>query len=384
MTASPGSHTYTSDILGNRTWRDPGQNVSSTQRYTWDEVGRLFTFCTPSSGAKYRYRADGMRVEKIEGLSLSWIPPPTEEEDSESSGYYDAIWATNKPTTRYFYDGQMPMGEDYTNASTYTRTKYGVGARGIDLIEHNDGSSTTFGFPLYDAHGNMVSTLYRSGSSFTKDSLKYYVAWGTPTSTSGWMQMYCANLGHRRDAESGLVYMRARYYEPGAGRFVSQDITHNGANWFTYCHNNPVSFVDESGNDEIDVNLICQKIMLGIKNGVGAVGVICMSVAITLITFGPPESLGAAYFLTTCANVAFTMCLLYDESTTCSTAAITGLCFAVGETLSIYLLRCNIGALVGAAAVGVKTSAGIAVIAAFTYEVMVMSYLVFSDLAADY
>ncbi len=232
MTASPGSHTYTSDILGNRTWRDPGQNVSSTQRYTWDEVGRLFTFCTPSSGAKYRYRADGMRVEKIEGLSLSWIPPSTEEEDSESSGYYD---------------GQMPMGEDYTNASTYTRTKYGVGARGIDLIEHNDGSSTTFGFPLYDVHGNMVSTLYRSGSSFTKDSSKYYDAWGTPTSTSGWMQMYCANLGHRRDAESGLIYMRARYYEATTGRFVSEDTAKAGHNWVGYCGNNPVNYADSSG-----------------------------------------------------------------------------------------------------------------------------------------
>ncbi len=34
---------------------------------------------------------------------------------------------------------------------------------------------------------------------------------------------YCANLGHNQDDESGLIYMRARYYEPASGRFVSED-----------------------------------------------------------------------------------------------------------------------------------------------------------------
>gem|GEM_PF-6689855 len=34
---------------------------------------------------------------------------------------------------------------------------------------------------------------------------------------------YCANLGHKQDDESGLIYIRARYYEPGSGRFISQD-----------------------------------------------------------------------------------------------------------------------------------------------------------------
>ena len=59
---------------------------------------------------------------------------------------------------------------------------------------------------------------------------------------------YCANLGHQQDDESGLVYMRARYYEPGSGRFVSEDTARDGWNWFAYCGNDPVGRVDRTGN----------------------------------------------------------------------------------------------------------------------------------------
>ena len=64
---------------------------------------------------------------------------------------------------------------------------------------------------------------------------------------------YCGNLGHKADDESGLTYMRARYYDPAAGRFVSQDPARNGHNWLVYCSNDPVNRVDRSGQeDEMD------------------------------------------------------------------------------------------------------------------------------------
>ena len=49
---------------------------------------------------------------------------------------------------------------------------------------------------------------------------------------------------------SGLIYLRARYYDPSIGRFISEDpIRSNkgGGNWYTYCANNPVRFTDPSG-----------------------------------------------------------------------------------------------------------------------------------------
>jgi RHS repeat-associated protein len=49
-----------------------------------------------------------------------------------------------------------------------------------------------------------------------------FLAWGALRSGGGADKgKHCANLGHKQDDESGLVYMRARYYEPTSGRFVT-------------------------------------------------------------------------------------------------------------------------------------------------------------------
>ena len=51
--------------------------------------------------------------------------------------------------------------------------------------------------------------------------------------------------------------MRARYYHPGMGRFISQDPIGfgGGSNFYAYCMNDPINFTDPSGlapNDEFD------------------------------------------------------------------------------------------------------------------------------------
>ena len=55
------------------------------------------------------------------------------------------------------------------------------------------------------------------------------------------------------DSESGTIYLRARYYDPSTGRFVSRD-SYAGKNEdplslnrYTYCHNNPTNNVDPNG-----------------------------------------------------------------------------------------------------------------------------------------
>ena len=55
---------------------------------------------------------------------------------------------------------------------------------------------------------------------------------------------YC---GEYFDAETGTYYLRARYYVPRTGRFMTEDPIRSGLNWYTYCGGNPVMFVDPWG-----------------------------------------------------------------------------------------------------------------------------------------
>lgn len=53
--------------------------------------------------------------------------------------------------------------------------------------------------------------------------------------------------GYQVDYVSGLYYAQARYYEPKVARFGAEDPIGNGVNWYTYCENNPVVFIDPLG-----------------------------------------------------------------------------------------------------------------------------------------
>jgi RHS repeat-associated protein len=58
--------------------------------------------------------------------------------------------------------------------------------------------------------------------------------------------------GHREDANTGLVYMQQRYYDPESGRFLSADpVQANGAggnfNRYWYANNNPYRYIDRDG-----------------------------------------------------------------------------------------------------------------------------------------
>ncbi len=59
------------------------------------------------------------------------------------------------------------------------------------------------------------------------------------------LRRYC---GEYTDTESGLIYLRNRYYDPSIGRFITEDPIRDGSNWYIYCDNNPVMYVDPSGN----------------------------------------------------------------------------------------------------------------------------------------
>jgi RHS repeat-associated protein len=58
---------------------------------------------------------------------------------------------------------------------------------------------------------------------------------------------YVGALGYRDEvAETGLYYLRQRYYDPSLGRFLSRDAL-GGLNRYGYAYNNPLKFVDVTG-----------------------------------------------------------------------------------------------------------------------------------------
>lgn len=183
--------------------------------------------------------------------------------------------------TRDCSDGQMDIDEIEGTSSkcvsmitAVARTQ--VGARSVKGITKTTFPVNIFSCPLYDINRKMVAALSKAGSTFSVGEARTYDAWGAVRSQVGsdgklryrsraeippnpedrdegnnsrlvGRNRDCANLGHKQDDESGLIYMRARYYEPSSGRFISEDVKQDGQNWLVYASNNSISKVDQDG-----------------------------------------------------------------------------------------------------------------------------------------
>jgi len=136
----------------------------------------------------------------------------------------------------------------------------------------------------------MVATLFRDAQTggYTVADQRLYGAWGEIRggATSGDPKgRYVANLGHVQDDESGLIYMRARYYEPSTGRFVSEDPGQSGRNWFLYCENDGINWTDVSGKYKVD-----GAFRIGVFGFFFALGLDCMIVAWAFAAIREPRA----------------------------------------------------------------------------------------------
>jgi RHS repeat-associated protein len=63
------------------------------------------------------------------------------------------------------------------------------------------------------------------------------------------------------DADTGLYYLRARYYDPEIGRFLGQDPI-PAVNLYAYVGNNPVNYVDPSGlcHRRLGYDQVCRRL----------------------------------------------------------------------------------------------------------------------------
>ncbi len=132
-------------------------------------------------------------------------------------------------------------GQGGTASFTETMTTTAAAAPG-DVVTyiHTDG----LGSPVArsDQNGALVSTTR-------------YEPYGL---TGGGVVPTIGFTGHVNDADTGLVYMQQRYYDPVAGRFLSVDPVITDANSggsfnrYTYANNSPYRYVDPDGRDARD------------------------------------------------------------------------------------------------------------------------------------
>ena len=151
----------------------------------------------------------------------------------------------------YVYAGYQIINEYVTaNSNINLNASYSIGAGEIVRSEFaGEGTRNYFS----DALGSITSLADSAGSLVNRND---YDAFGEIISTSGNSQNAIGYTGQRLDAESGLMALGngERYYNPSYGRFIQQDSfagmpdLPQSLNRFAYTYNNPLSFVDPSGN----------------------------------------------------------------------------------------------------------------------------------------
>jgi RHS repeat-associated protein len=149
----------------------------------------------------------------------------------------------NGTTTRYVMDGwDMVQERDGNNAITANLFN---GAGSDSLIARSDSLGTRS--VLTDALGSTVELADTAGTLKTHYT---YDPYGVSTTTGEANTSSYQYTGRENDL-ANLYYYRNRYYAPGFGRFISEDLIGfgGGVNLYAYVGGNPVSFVDPLGLD---------------------------------------------------------------------------------------------------------------------------------------
>jgi RHS repeat-associated protein len=212
LTSTP-STAYTFDYNGNTLTKVVGSNTTT---YAWDYENRMSSVTLSAGGGTVTFKYDpfGRRIYK-----------------SSSSG-----------TSVYAYDGDNLVEE--TNATGGVVARYEQ-TQNIDEPLAMLRSSTTSYYQA-DGLGSLTSLSNTSGAlanTYTYDSF------GNLTASTGSLTNSFRYTGREFDTETGLYYYRARYYDPSAGRFLTEDPMGFKAdpNFYRYAANAPLVWRDPDG-----------------------------------------------------------------------------------------------------------------------------------------
>ena len=198
------TRTYASEGLAGSTAEQAGlsNDANSVKTYHYDRFNRLVEYTDGDTVAKYEYNADNLRTAKT----------------------------VNGRRTDYVWDGTNLRYETGGNG-THT---YAYDPTGVHMMDGN--------YYVKDGHGN-VTGMYDANAEFVSDT--YYDAFGNIT--YGDAPNPFGYSGEYHDSETGLIYLRNRYYDSSTGRFITEDPAKDGVNWYSYCGGDPVNMVDPWG-----------------------------------------------------------------------------------------------------------------------------------------
>ncbi len=208
------------------TW-DNNSNLLSdgTNAYTYDHANRLISVVGSATTSSFGYRCNGLSSDPW-GIIGCQSDRVSQTVDGMTESYTLDL---NNWLTQVLADG----------THTYL---YGAGR----IAQYDSGIGEYF---LGDALGS-VRQLTDDAGAVTL--VKTYQPFGNVMQSIGTDSSPYGFTNEWTDG-NGLVYLRARYYEPGIGRFITRDkwrgailspITQNG--WI-YVEDNPVNFTDPSG-----------------------------------------------------------------------------------------------------------------------------------------
>jgi RHS repeat-associated protein len=209
--AGTRTRTYTYDNNGNLVSQT---DSAGTTIFTWNEENQLTQVALPSGlVVNYKYDGLGRRIQR-----------------TTSAGANE----------RYVYDGPDVLLD--LNADWSVATKY-LNGPGIDNHLRQTSATTGASYYLTDHLGSTAALTDATGNVVEQES---YDSFGNG---AGSVRTRYGYTGRERDPDTGLLYYRARWYDPQVGRFISEDPAElaDGPNMYSYVSNNATNEIDPQG-----------------------------------------------------------------------------------------------------------------------------------------
>jgi RHS repeat-associated protein len=203
---------YGYDQLGERTTTSPKGGQTTT--YGYDQAGNLTQVKQGKLGGLndlYTYNGDGLRSAQIKGKTATHF-----------------TWDMHRGLPLILSDEQ----------NTYI---YGPGGLPVEAIQSK-------GAVLYLHHDQQGSTRLLTGSTGAIEATATYDAYGNPAGTTGSVATPLGYDGQYTNADTGLIYLRTRVYDPATAQFMTIDplMAFTRAPYI-YGYDNPLNFVDPTG-----------------------------------------------------------------------------------------------------------------------------------------